>query len=141
MKLITLILGALLTFSAHASINEFEGHFKVVSGDTRYASCQDFDVIYDTSSESLKVISTKYNDVVIEFAKINKGTQKWIYDAGDAILKGTQKVVYNGQGEISKVTKTGLGLFVFSKTDMTIEKDILVISYTSRDQGCVLQKQ
>lgn len=139
MKLITLILGTLLTFSAHASINDFEGHFTVVSGDTSYGSCQDFDVVYDTSAESLKVIGVKYNDVVFEFAHINKGPVKWEYDVGDVILKGTQKVVYDGQGDISKVVRRGLG-FVYSKVNMTIEKNLLIITSKGRDQNCVLQR-
>jgi hypothetical protein len=139
MKIITLILGTLLTFSAHASINNFEGHFTVVSGDTNYGSCQDFDVVYDTTSESLKVINSKSNYVVVELGNINKGRMPWMSDLGDIVLKGTKKVVYDGKGHISYDIKRGLGLFTYRKFDMTIVNDTLTLDYDG-DKVCVLKR-
>lgn len=137
MKIITLILGTLLTFSAHASINNFEGHFTVVSGDTNYGSCQDFDVVYDTTSESLKIINPKSNYVVVELGNINKGKVAWMSDLGDIVLKGTKKVVYDGEGHISYVIKRGL--FTYRKFDMKIVKDTLTLDYDG-DKVCVLKR-
>lgn len=137
MKLMTLILGALLTISAHASVNEFEGHYQVVSGDTSYGSCQDFDVVYDTSRETLKVINSKSNYVVTELGSINQGEVEWIKDLGDIVFRGTKKVVYDGKGQISYVTKKR-GIFTYEKYSMKLSGDVLTI--TSNKKVCVLKR-
>lgn len=138
----SLFLGILLiSSSAFASLEEFQGRYEVISGSNGTTACHDFfDVVYDSSLSQLDIISSG-SYVQYHIPSINKGSVDFAEDLGDVWVKGKQKNTFDGKNKVVHKVKILGGLKLFRKVLLTFSSDKLtIVRETDGSKKCVLRK-
>lgn len=131
----------LISSSAFASLENFQGRYEVLSGSDGTVGCVNFDVVYDSNKAKLDVIEAAGSYVVYSIPSINKGRVDFLEDWGDGITKGTQINTFNGKDKVVNEVRVLLGMKLHRKISLTFSSNQLtIVRETDGLKKCILRR-